>query len=108
MKTSQTAIAQLQEVEGDLSRYLRRAQKKPVVITQGGKPAGVLIGFSDDDDYFDWKLENDPRFLARIAQARASARAGKVRSRTTSGEYRWSFDSGFGSCATGPQAQTEC
>jgi hypothetical protein len=30
-----------------------------------------------EDDWFDYKLEHDPRFLQRIAQARASVRAGK-------------------------------
>ena len=78
MKSTQTALAAIKEVEEDLPRYLRKAQSKPVVITRRGKPAGVLIGFSDEEDYLDWKLENDPRFLARIAQSRASARAGKV------------------------------
>jgi len=40
-----------------------------------GKPAGVLIGFDSEDDWFDYKLENDPRFAARIAKARQSLRA---------------------------------
>ena len=80
MKSSQTALVAIKEVEEDLPRYLRKAQSKPVVITRRGKPAGVLIGFSDEEDYLDWKLENDPRFLARIAKSRASARAGKVTS----------------------------
>ena len=39
--------------------------------------AGVLIGFSDDDDWFEYRLLNDPRFHARIAAARSSLRAGK-------------------------------
>jgi len=38
----------------------------------------VLIGFAGEDDWFDYRLENDPRFAARIAQARASFRAGKA------------------------------
>jgi hypothetical protein len=40
------------------------------VITQGGKPAGVLIGFKSEEDWFDWELANDPRFLRRIEVAR--------------------------------------
>jgi hypothetical protein len=36
----------------------------------------VLIGFASEDDWFDYRLENDPRFLSRIAAARASLRAG--------------------------------
>ena len=56
---------------------LRLAAREEIVITRHGKPAGVLVGFADEDDWFDYRLENDPRFLKRIAQARESLRAGK-------------------------------
>jgi len=64
------------EVRGDLSHLLKEAETQDIVITRRGKPAGVLIGFTSDDDWFDYRLENDPRFLKRIAKARESARAG--------------------------------
>jgi prevent-host-death family protein len=67
----------LSEVKDDLSRYLREAEQGPVVITRHGKAAGVLIGFESEDDWFDFRLENDPRFLARVERARASLRAGR-------------------------------
>ncbi len=67
----------LSEVKDDLSRYLREAEQGEIVITRHGKPAGVLIGFQSDDDWFDYRLENDPRFLARIERARESLRAGR-------------------------------
>jgi hypothetical protein len=51
---------------------LHAAEKEEVVITVRGKPAGVLIGFKTEDDWFDYRLENDPRFLARIEAARKS------------------------------------
>jgi len=60
-----------------LLKYLRLAAKDDVVITNEGKPAGVLIGFASEDDWFDYQLESDPRFLKRIASARRSLRAGK-------------------------------
>ena len=66
----------LSEVKDDLSRYLRMAEKEQVVITRHGKPAGVLIGFESEDDWFDYKLEHDPRFLRRVESARRSLRAG--------------------------------
>jgi prevent-host-death family protein len=66
----------LSEVKDDLSRYLREAEEREVVITRHGKPAGILIGFASEDDWFDYRLENDPRFLARVEKARASLRAG--------------------------------
>lgn len=67
----------LSEVKDDLSRYLRQAEKEEIVITRHGKPAGVLIGFAGDDDWFDYRLENDPAFLQRIAAARAQIHAGR-------------------------------
>lgn len=67
----------LSEAKDDLSKYLRLAAKEEIVITRHGKPAGVLIGFGSDDDWFDYKLEHDPRFLERILRARESLRSGK-------------------------------
>ena len=67
----------LSEVKDDLSRFLREAETREIVITRHGKPAGVLIGFETEDDWFDYRLENDPRFLRRIEQARNSLRAGR-------------------------------
>jgi prevent-host-death family protein len=67
----------LSEIKDQLSRFLRMAERDEVLITRHGKPAGVLIGFKDDNDWIDYQLENDPKFLARIEQARASIRAGK-------------------------------
>lgn len=69
--------AALSEVKDDLSKFLRLAEKEEVVITRHGKPAGVLIGFRSEDDWFDYRLERDPRFLKRIEQARESLRAGR-------------------------------
>jgi len=67
----------LSEVKDALSKYLRLAEKEEVVITRHGKPAGVLIGFKSEDDWFDYRLENDPRFLKRIEHARQSLRVGQ-------------------------------
>ncbi|HEX5759827.1 MAG TPA: type II toxin-antitoxin system Phd/YefM family antitoxin [Thermoanaerobaculia bacterium] len=67
----------LSVIKDDLSRYLRLAEGEEIVITRHGKPAGVLIGFKSEDDWFDYRLEADPRFLARIEAARHSIRAGR-------------------------------
>jgi prevent-host-death family protein len=67
----------LSELKDDLSRYLREAEGEEIVITRHGKPAGVLIAFESEDDWFDYRLEHDPRFLKRIEQARTSLRAGR-------------------------------
>ncbi len=67
----------LAQVKDDLSKYLRIAEKEEVIITRHGKPAGVLLGFGSEDDWFDYRLENDPRFLERIESARRSLRSGR-------------------------------
>lgn len=67
----------LSEIKDDLSRYLRIAEKEEIVITRHGKPAGLLVGFESEDDWFEYRLENDPRFLKRIESARVNLRAGK-------------------------------
>ena len=67
----------LSQVKDDLSRFLRIAEKEEVVITRHGKAAGLLIGFESEDDWFDYRLQNDPRFLERVEASRASLRAGR-------------------------------
>jgi prevent-host-death family protein len=69
--------APLSAVKDDLSKYLRIAEKEQVVITKHGKPAGLLIGFESEEDWFDYRLEHDERFLQRIEAARKSLRAGR-------------------------------
>jgi len=67
----------LSEIKDDLSRFLREAETQEIIITRHGKPAGILIGFESEEDWFDYRLENDPRFLRPIEQARDSLRAGR-------------------------------
>jgi prevent-host-death family protein len=67
----------LNEAKDELSRYLHVAEKEAVLITRHGKPAGVLIGFASEDDWLDYRLEHDPRFLQRVERARQSLRAGQ-------------------------------
>jgi prevent-host-death family protein len=67
----------LSELKDDLSRFLREAEKQEIIITRHGKPAGVLIGFQSEDDWFEYRLENDPRFLQRIERARQNLKAGR-------------------------------
>ncbi len=61
----------------DLAKLLRQAEKESIVLTRRGKPAGVLVGFTSEDDWFEYKLEHDERFLKRVEQARKSLRRGK-------------------------------
>ena len=77
IRKSRVKQVPLSEIKDDLSRFLREAQKQEIVITRHGKPAGVLIGFETEDDWFDYRLESDPRFLRRVEGARKSLRAGR-------------------------------
>ncbi len=61
----------------DLPKLIRQAESETIVFTRHGKPAGVLVGFKSEDDWNDYKLEHDERFLKRIEQARKSLRQGK-------------------------------
>ena len=67
----------LSEVNDDFSKYLRIAEKEEIVITRHGKAAGILVGFASEDEWFDYQLEHDPRFLQRIERARKSLQNGK-------------------------------
>ena len=59
------------------SKYLRLAAEEEIVITRHGRPAGVLIGFASEDDWFEYRLEHHPEFLRRVADARAAFREGR-------------------------------
>ena len=67
----------LSEVKDDLSKYLRLAETEEVVITRHGKPAGILIGFESEEEWFDYRLENDAAFRRRIESSRASLKRGE-------------------------------
>ncbi len=79
VRSSKTRVRRvpLNEVKDDLSKFLRLAEGEQIVITRHGKPAGLLIGFESEEDWFDYRLETDPRFLERVAKARASIRDGR-------------------------------
>jgi prevent-host-death family protein len=69
--------AKLSEVKDRFSEYLRMAEDEEIIVTRHGKPAGLLVGFATEDDWIDYRLEHDPRFVKRIAEARESLREGK-------------------------------
>lgn len=67
----------LAKVKDDLSRYLRVAEGEEIVITRHGRPAGVLIGFETEEDWFEYRLEHHPEFLRRVARAREAIQRGR-------------------------------
>jgi prevent-host-death family protein len=77
MKAFPKRAVALAKVKDDFSKYLRLAERGEIVITRHGRPAGVLIGFEAEEDWLDYRLEHDPHFLRRIAEARAALRRGE-------------------------------
>lgn len=67
----------LAKVKDELSRYLKLAADQEIIITRHGRPAGILIGFDSEEDWFEYRLENHPEFLRRIEAARAAIRRGE-------------------------------
>jgi prevent-host-death family protein len=67
----------LAEVKDAFSRFLRLAESEEILITRHGKPAGVLIGFESEDDWFDYRVEHHPEFLRRVAEAREALKSGR-------------------------------
>ena len=64
-------------MKDDFSRYLRLASQGEVLITRHGRPAGVLIGFEDEEAWVNYRIENHPEFLERVAAARRAMREGR-------------------------------
>ena len=65
------------EAKNDICSLIREAEKEEVLITRHGKPAAVVLGFHDEDDWLDYRLEHDEKFLNKIAKAREEIRKGK-------------------------------
>ncbi|MGE3844989.1 MAG: type II toxin-antitoxin system Phd/YefM family antitoxin [Vicinamibacterales bacterium] len=64
-------------MKDDLSKYLRLATTEEILITRHGRPAGVIIGFESEDDWFDYRVEHHPDFIQRIAAARSAIARGE-------------------------------
>ncbi|NJL28726.1 MAG: type II toxin-antitoxin system Phd/YefM family antitoxin [Thermoanaerobaculia bacterium] len=68
----------LHKVKDNLSKYIDLAADEEIVVTRHGRPAAVIVGFKDEDAWFDYRLENDERFLARIERSRQQLREGAL------------------------------
>ena len=65
------------EAKNDICSIIREAEKDQVLITRHGKPAAIVIGFRDEDEWFDYRLEHDEKFLRKIARARDQIKKGQ-------------------------------
>jgi len=62
-------FANVRELKNKTSEILKLAEKEEVVITSRGKPTAIVKGISEED-FEDYLLENNPKFLAALEKAR--------------------------------------
>lgn len=70
--------AALSDLKDHLSTYVKQAAKEEVIITNHGKPVGVLQGFVDEDDYLEYRLLHDPKFQRIVKRSRKEYKEGNV------------------------------
>jgi prevent-host-death family protein len=71
-------IASVADVKARFSSFLRESEGGPVVVTRNGKPVGVLLAVTDEDDLESIILANSPRFQSMIEKGRQQYREGKA------------------------------
>jgi prevent-host-death family protein len=69
--------APLNQVKDSLSDFVNRACDEQVLITRHGRPAAIMIGFANEDDWLEYRLENDERFIQKMEESRAQAAKGR-------------------------------
>src|SRR5215475_951577 len=63
-------IASVADVKARLSAYLKESQNGPVVVTRNGKPVGVLLAVTDEDELERLVLAHSPKFQALLDKSR--------------------------------------
>lgn len=71
--------APLSKVKDNFSEFIKKAGKEEIVVTIHGRPAAVIIGFEDEDDWLEYRLLKDEKFLARVAKSRQQYQEGKYK-----------------------------
>jgi antitoxin (DNA-binding transcriptional repressor) of toxin-antitoxin stability system len=66
----------LKEATDSLSEYTRKARKEPVVVTRHGKPVALLRSLTQDE-WEDFVISTDPRFIAMIERSRVRYKPGR-------------------------------
>ena len=69
----------LSKVKDNFSEFIKKAGKEEVIVTIHGRPAAVLIGFADEEDWLEYRLLKDERFLARISKSRQQYKRGRYK-----------------------------
>jgi prevent-host-death family protein len=69
----------LSKVKDNFSEFIKKAGKEEIIVTIHGRPAAVLIGFANEDDWLDYRLLKDESFLARVSKSRRQYREGRYK-----------------------------
>ena len=69
----------LSKVKENFSEFINKAGKEEVVVTIHGQPKAVIIGFENEDDWLEYRLLNDEKFLARVAESREQYQKGRYK-----------------------------
>jgi prevent-host-death family protein len=56
-----------------------KSRKEEVIVTIHGRPAAVIIGFEDEDNWLEYRLWKEGKFLARIFESRRKYKEGKYK-----------------------------
>ncbi len=66
-------------MKDNFSEFIKKAGKEEVVVTSHGRPVAVIIGFEDEDDWLEYRLVKDEKFLARVSKSRQQYKEGKYK-----------------------------
>ncbi len=69
----------LSKAKDNFSEIIKKAGKEEIVVTIHGRPAAVIIGFEDEDDWLEYCLLQDEGFLAHVSESRRQYREGKYK-----------------------------
>ncbi len=62
-------FANVRELKNKTSEILRSAEKEAVIITSKGKPRALITAISEED-FGDYLIENNPKFIEILEEAR--------------------------------------
>ena len=69
----------LSKVKNNFSEFIKKAGKAEVVVTSRGRHVAVIIGFEDEDDWLEYRLLKNERFLVRVSESRQQYKEGKYK-----------------------------
>ena len=71
-------MVELSEKLPSLKKLIEASQNEDLVFVKNGKPLAILEAF-DADDLEDWKVEHDPKLIARSEESRKQVQEGRFK-----------------------------